>query len=566
MVLSSFATGEMSIYFYLIGGLGIFLFGITYMGEGLKLLAGDKIKGLIDRYTNKPYKGILVGIIVTIVMQSSSATTSLTVALINAGLMTLPQSIGVIMGASIGATVTSVLIGLNISDYGLPIMGIGSFLLMFGKKDKYIYTGQTIFGFGALFFGLTIMGIPLKEMALEPWFQSAVVRLADNPIVSVLVGTVLTFLIQSSGAFIGIVQTLYQSNSVPFMAAITLTIGSNLGTTITAVLASLGGSIAAKQSAGFHVMFKFVGVITFLILMTPFISLIRYLSELFGLRPAMQIAMAHGIYNIILVLMVLPFAGQLLKVVKVVIKGKEIESEVKKELLNRKLIKQSTSLAIEHSTLATQKMAKVVHKMLKYTYEYSLTGDLKLLDKVNESEKLVDLMETEIQEFIVDLMHAEVTDYENKRAKYILHVTKELERMGDLTLDVMEAFYTFKEHNTIFDKELFLNYRRMMVATINIAEDCISLIGHRSDKLATQVMDKENTIDLLEAKSRRRHSRVMRAHLENRHDENKFVDMISSVESISDSASSIAKYIKGFGEKFKEEIDYEFLDSLIKEN
>jgi len=280
----------------------------------------------------------------------------------------------------------------------------------------------------------------------------------------------------------------------------------------------------------------------------------------------MQIAMAHGIYNIILTLMVLPFAGQLLKVVKVVVKTKEIESDVKKELLNRKLIKQSTSLAIEHSTVATQKMAKVVHKMLKYTYEYSLTGDLKLLDKVNNSEKLVDLMETEIQEFVVDLMHAEVTDYENKRAKYILHVTKELERMGDLTVDVMESFYTFKEHNTIFDKELFLNYRRMMVATINIAEDCISLIGHRSDKLAAVVMDKENTIDLLEAKSRRRHSRVMTSHLENRHDENKFVDLISNVESISDSASTIAKYIKGFGSKFKEEIDYDFLDSLIKEN
>ncbi len=565
MILGSLATADISIYYYIIGGLGIFLFGINYMGEGLKLLAGDKIKGLIDKYTNTPWKGLLVGIFVTVLMQSSSATTSLTVSLINAGLMTLPQSIGVIMGASIGATVTSVLIGLNISDYGLPIMGVGSFLLMFGKKDNWVYAGQTIFGFGSLFFGLMIMGIPLKEMALEPWFQSTVVRLAESPITSVGVGTVFTFLIQSSGAFIGIVQTLYQGNSIPYIAAITMTIGSNLGTTITAVLASLGGSTAAKRSAVFHVVFKFVGMIGFILLMQPFLALITYISSVLGLRPAMQVAMAHGVYNIILTLTMLPFANYLMKAVKLMVKSKSSKPTKQGALLNHKLIKQSTSLAIEHSTSATQKMAKVVLKMLNYTYEYSVTGNLELLNKVRDSEKLVDLMETEIQEFVVDLMHEEVTEYENKRAKYILHVTKELERMGDLSVDVVKAFYSFKENKTHFEESSFLDYKRMIMATIDITKDCISLIGHRDKELALQVLDKENTIDLLEAKSRRRHSRRIRHHLENRHDENKFVDMMSNIESISDSASSIAKYIKGFGSKFKEEIDYDFLDSLLSE-
>lgn len=564
MEFGSLAVGNSALYFYLIGGLGIFLFGISFMGEGLKLLAGDKIKVLIDKYTSNPIKGVLVGIVVTVLMQSSSATTSLTVSLINAGLMTLPQSIGVILGASIGATVTSVLIGLNISNYALPLMGIGSFLLMFGKKDKQRYLGQSIFGFGSLFFGLTIMGIPLKEMALEPWFQNTVVALSNKPVVSVAIGTILTFLIQSSGAFIGIVQTLYQSGSVPFLAAITLTIGSNLGTTITAVLASLGGSTAAKQSAAFHVMFKFVGVIGFLLLMNPFIKMIIYLSSLFNLRPAMQIALAHGVYNILLAAMVLPFAGKLMELVKGVIKKKK-EPDYMSQLLNRKLIKQSTSMAIEQSTNATQKMAKVVLKMLKATYEYSLTGKQELIDKVRESDKLVDLMETEIQEYVVDLMHQEVSDYENKRAKYILHVTKELETMADLTVRVQKAFVSFKRHNTYFDDDSFLDYRRMMMVTIDITRDCISLIGHRDDELASRVLLKENTVDLLEAKSRRGHSRRIRDYVENRHDENKFVDMISMIESISDSASGIAKYIQGFSSKFKEEIDYEFLDALLKE-
>jgi len=186
------------------------------------------------------------------------------------------------------------------------------------------------------------------------------------------------------------------------------------------------------------------------------------------------------------------------------------------------------------------------------------------VNKINESELLVDVMETEIQDFVVDLLQEEVNEYENKRAKYILHSTKELERMGDYVIDITHDFELLHKSNLILNEGTMLDFRRMLKATINITEDCVKLIGHRDELLAKQVIEKENIIDLLEVEARKRHSKRIRNKVSHRHEENKFIDLLSDIESISDSASSIAKFIFNFGNKPKEYIDYEFLDSLLE--
>ena len=250
----------------ILAGLGLFLYGINLMSTSLKTLAGNKLKIIIEKSTNSPLKGILVGIVITVLIQSSSGTTALVVGLVSAGLMTLPQSIGVIMGANIGTTITSVLIGLPISDYFIVFAGIGAFIYFFSKKKKVKELGAAIFGFGLLFFGLAIMSSSLnvifdknKEFATDLF-----AKFSSIPILGLLVGTAFTAVIQSSAAAIGILQTLFESNIIGLKGALAILIGSNIGTTITAVMAAAGAPTNAKRTACVHAMFNIIGAILFM--------------------------------------------------------------------------------------------------------------------------------------------------------------------------------------------------------------------------------------------------------------------------------------------------------------
>lgn len=252
-----------TIIFEFIGGLGIFLLGIKFMGDGLQKSAGDRLRDILDRFTSNPFLGVLAGIIVTILIQSSSGTTVLTVALVNAGFMTLRQAIGVIMGANIGTTVTAFIIGLNISEYSLPIMAIGCFLLFFFNNQKVNVVGQTIFGFGSLFFGLSLMSNGMKPLRDLHVFHELTLSMSDNPILGVAIGTVFTLVVQSSSATIGILQGLFSEGAVDLQAALPVLFGDNIGTTITAILASLGASVAARRAAFTHVIFNLIGATIF---------------------------------------------------------------------------------------------------------------------------------------------------------------------------------------------------------------------------------------------------------------------------------------------------------------
>jgi phosphate:Na+ symporter len=252
--------------FEFIGGLGIFLFGIKYMGDGLQRSAGDKLRDILDKFTTNPVMGVLAGIIVTVLIQSSSGTTAITVGLVSAGFMTLRQAIGVIMGANIGTTVIAFIIGINVSDYALPVIFVGAILIFFFKNKRVQNIGQMIFGFGALFFGLELMGSGMKPLRTLQEFHDITVSMSDNPLLGVLVGTVFTVIVQSSSATIGILQELFGQGLIDINAALPVLFGDNIGTTITAVLASIGATIAARRAALAHVIwyndfFNFLAVV-----------------------------------------------------------------------------------------------------------------------------------------------------------------------------------------------------------------------------------------------------------------------------------------------------------------
>lgn len=241
------------------GGLGIFLFGIKYMGDGLQKAAGDRLREILDRFTTNPLMGVLAGIFVTILLQTSTGTTVLTIGLVSAGFMTLRQAIGVIMGANIGTTVTAFIIGIKITDYALPIIFVGTVLLFFLKSRAAKNLGEVIFGFGALFLGLELMGKALKPLREVQAFIDLTISMSDNPILGVVIGTVFTVAVQSSSASIGLLQTLFGQGALTLDAALPVLFGDNIGTTITAVLASIGASIAAKRAAFVHVLFNTFG-------------------------------------------------------------------------------------------------------------------------------------------------------------------------------------------------------------------------------------------------------------------------------------------------------------------
>ncbi|MEG0380101.1 MAG: Na/Pi cotransporter family protein, partial [Kurthia sp.] len=242
--------------FQFLGGLGLFLFSIKFMGDGLQKAAGDRLRDLLDRFTTNPIKGVLVGILVTALIQSSSGTTVITVGLVSAGFMTLKQAIGVIMGANIGTTVTALIIGIDIGEYAFPILAVGAVLLFFFKQRNVQNIGQIVFGFGGLFVGLNFMSDGMKPLRDAPAFVDMMLSMSDHSVLGVLVGTIFTLIVQSSSATIGILQGLYADGLINLQGALPVLFGDNIGTTITVVLASLGASVAARRAAAAHVFFN----------------------------------------------------------------------------------------------------------------------------------------------------------------------------------------------------------------------------------------------------------------------------------------------------------------------
>src|SRR5690625_1012348 len=310
-----------TVLFEFIGGLGIFLLGIKYMGDGLQQSAGDRLRDILDKFTSNPFMGVLDCIIFSIHIQSSSGTTVLTVGLVNAGFMTFRQAIGVIMGANIGTTVTAFIIGLDIGEYALPIIAIGCFLIFFFKSQKVNAIGQAIFGFGALFFGLELMSSGMSPLRSLETFHELTVSMSESSILGIVIGTVFTMIVQSSSATVGILQGLFSEGAIELKAAIPVLFGDNIGTTITAVLASIGASVAARRAAFTHVFFNLVGTIIFTIILGLFTSYVTFLQTYLNLNPEMTIAFAHGSFNVANTIIQFPFIGAIAWLIKKIVSG-----------------------------------------------------------------------------------------------------------------------------------------------------------------------------------------------------------------------------------------------------
>lgn len=531
---------------YILGGVALFLFGIHIMGEALKNLAGNKLKLIIEKTTNTTFKGILTGMIITALIQSSSGTTAIVVTLISAGLMKLPQAIAVIMGANIGTTITSVIIGLNISDYSLIIVGVGALLCFFSKKQNIMEIGTAVLGFGLLFFGLEMMGDTLKQFANNDSFISAFQTLSDNPLLGVGVGAILTAIIQSSSAAIGIVQKLYsETDTMLLTAAIPILLGSNIGTTITAVISSLNSTRNAKRAALAHVIFNILGTFVFIILLNPFTSLMQVIENKFYTQHSRStIATAHVIFNLTTSILLSFFVRQLVWIVQKIIKPTQEEEKISSiDKLNYRLLDQAPVLALEYAHVIIIDMSEIVEKMFNLLLAYFRENNQKIADDINSAEDLVDVYDNKLHDFLAELSAKNLTLRDIKNQTIDFDTIRDLERIADHVVNLTEFLQARYSSNIEFDEESLANINHMFELITQMFTDALIAFRENDKSASRRVMATEPQIDELEKKYRKTQLKLLSAGSITNNNDLHYVDILSNLERIGDHTNNIAENI-----------------------
>lgn len=531
-----------NIAFLVIGGLGIFLYGIHIMGDSLKLIAGTKFKVMIEKSTNTPLKGIFVGILVTVLLQSSSGTTALTVGLVRAGLMTLPQAVGVIIGSNIGTTVTSFLIGLKIKAIALPIMGVGSLMLFFIPRKKIKQIGTAVLGFGMIFYGLDLMGGALKTFVEFEAFSETMVTVSNTPVLGVLVGAGLTVLVQSSSATIGILQDLFTTGTIPMVGAVAIVLGSNIGTTITAVLAAIGGSVAAKRTATAHVIFNVLGSLLFLIIIIPYAAFITYLQDVFldGVEQEMTISFAHIFFNLFNTVVMYFLINQLVALSKKIIPGETVDMVANVDSLEDDLVVQSPVLALENARQVISGMGQMVHRMYNLSVAYSFERDDKSLELGRRLEEMIDTIDHKVHDYLVKISVSSLDDKSAQSQSLYIDTIRDFERVADHAQNLFDFFEHRHDEKTLLSKGAEQDLKTLYDFVGKTLYLTLQAFNENDRTVAEEVMKNEETIDAMVREYRKKHVFRLHEEVEKGRDDNLYVDILSNVERIGDHCNNIA--------------------------
>jgi phosphate:Na+ symporter len=444
-----------TIIYTLLGGLGIFFFGMKFMSDGLQAVAGDVIRKIINSLTSNRVMAVGVGLLVTCIIQSSSVTTVMTVGFVNAGLMTLSQAIGVIFGANIGTTITGWIISIKVDKYGLLLVGLGFIPALFSKSEKLQHLGRSLLGVGLVFIGLQTMSsafVPLREN--QAFLDSIAYFSGDHYgsyIASILMGCLLTMIVQSSSAMLGITMALATAGVIPYQTSIALVLGENIGTTITALLASIGGNVNAKRAARAHALFNVFGVLVMLIFIEKYFGLIDSLIPLDprfvapdGTRPyvSQHIALAHTLFNVTATLLFLPFLNHLAAIVTKITPDKS-EKEVPHLLVlgDPSIMLPAASMAQAESEL--RKMKDIVARMYHLNREFwsEPEYDPKKLAKIIDYERITDNIHKEMTVFLCYVMEKPMSHHQSEQLQAMVKMTDELESIADY----IERLATYRE-------------------------------------------------------------------------------------------------------------------------
>jgi len=531
----------------LFGGLALFLFGINFMSDSLKKAAGNKLKMIIEKTTNTPFKGILVGILLTVLIQSSSGTTALMIGLVRSGLMTLPQSVGIIMGANIGTTVTAFIIGLPIADYGLYMLFVGV-VLSFMKNLKVKHFGGVILGLGMLFVGLKTMSAGLKPLAATQTAYDMFDVFSNNWFLGSIFGSLFTMVVQSSSASIGVLQTLYEYNadgiaSISLNGAIPILLGANVGTTITVVLASIGGNTESKRASFIHILFNVVSMVVFLIVLRPYELLVAWFENSF-LSPysRLTIAYAHAFQNITMTALLYWFIHPMIKLSKHVVKNKD-KNSIPDEMFDEKLIQESPTLALEFVKKTILYMGTITKEYLEVVSKYSKENKSHYIREGYLCEDTLDLYNTKLHDYLIKVSQAGLDNINSSKLSRDLDTIKDFERIGDHLTNIIDFLTERYEEN--FDLSDFgrKELNRMLDILNLMLDDVLVAFQDNDIERAKQVVSNEEVIDQLEEKYRYRHiERLKKGVIKHGTAEN-YVDILANLERIGDHLMNIASSV-----------------------
>lgn len=539
--------------FGLLGGLGLFIYGMKQMSEGLQKAAGKKLKYLLGLLTTNRFAGLGIGTLVTSIIQSSSATTVMVVGFVNAGLMTLTQSVGVIMGANIGTTVTAQLIAFKLSHYSLHAIAIGAGLYLFSKTDRTKQIGQIILGFGVLFLGMSIMKDTMKPLRDSELFIDVMQKFGDSPLLGLMLGTGMTIMLQSSSASIGILISLLSVGIINYWAAVPILLGDNIGTTITAILSSIGASKTAKRAAAAHFVFNFFGaalVVALFYIIPNFANVVHdmvyKLSYLvMNTVPSQErlLANTHTIFNIINTIVWIPFVGFMVQLVKKILPGEEITIKRGLKFLDERML-ETPGLVIDQLKAEVLRMYDIAEDIVKETTQAFQNSDMEMVKSVEHKEDIINELEEELVTFLTKFPRTSMSEEDVRTVDMYYAMIDDIESLADDAQDIAELARYKKENKIMFSDDARKTLDESFTFVFSLLEDTRKLIEKPDEKLARKILKGEERMDRYQIENRNGHMKRLGSGICDPNAGIVYLEVLDDLEHISDQMADITHSIQ----------------------
>jgi len=529
---------NLSFIFGMIGGMGLFLLGMRQLSEGLQKIAGNKIHQILEMLSKNPLKGIATGMVITAILQSSSATSVITIGFVNAGLLSLKQAISIIFGANIGTTITAQIISFQINEYVFPAIGIGFAINMIAKRKIYQYIGSIMIGLGLLFLGLSTMSHTLDPLRNNHFFIILLMNVAEKPMLGVLLAAIFTAIVQSSSATTAIIISLSIQGLIGLDAAIPFILGSNIGTCFTALLASVGSSITGKRVAVGHLLFNITGVFIFYLVLKQFISI----SSLTATTIPRQVANAHTLFNIINTFILLPFIPYLLKILTHLLPGKEKIIKKGTLYLDKSLVN-TPSIALGQVTKELVRMGIISLDMLESILSALLDNNEKIVRDVYSKEDVLNTIHREITKYLLIISQKTLSSKQSHSLTNLMNMSGHIERVGDHIENIADLAENKINEKLPFSQKAKKDLEHIFSKVETSLQDAIKALKVQNIEMARIVTKREDEIDRIEENLRNEHIDRLKKQICNPEAGIIYIDILSNLERIGDHAYNISMMV-----------------------